>query len=399
MARPSKSAAIDYTTHHDLTHGLLERAVCPVDRPFVLVKDADKKGLRLRVTKAGGKHWQFETRIKGKLFTRALGEWPTVSIAEAKEEAHRLRGLAEKGTDPREIERQQQAEREAAQAAARAAQAAAQAAAEAAQAQATARATTVGEAWHTYLQERRAHWGERHYQDHVVLARAGGQPAQRGTRGRGVTLPGPLHSLMALALVELTPAAVEAWANTQGKARPTSARLAWRLLRAFLSWCSEHPDLGPIVGNVNAAKTRRAREALGKAGTKEDALLREQLPGWFAAVRAVGNPAIAAYLQTLLLIGARPGEVLELRWEDINTQWRGLTIRDKVEGTRVIPLTPYVWHLLNALPRRGEYVFASASKPTQPISKPHTTHASACQVAGIENHPFQGVWKETIVVS
>ena len=83
MARPSKSAAIDYTTPHDLTHGLLERAACPADRPFVLVKDADKKGLRLRVTQAGGKHWQFETRIKGKLFTRALGEWPAVSIAEA----------------------------------------------------------------------------------------------------------------------------------------------------------------------------------------------------------------------------------------------------------------------------------------------------------------------------
>ena len=45
MARPSKSAAIDYTTPHDLTHGLLERAACPADRPFVLVKDADKKGI------------------------------------------------------------------------------------------------------------------------------------------------------------------------------------------------------------------------------------------------------------------------------------------------------------------------------------------------------------------
>ena len=26
----------------------------------------------------------------------------------------------------------------------------------------------------------------------------------------------------------------------------------------------------------------------------------------------------------------------------MNTQWKGLTIRDKVEGERVIPLTPYV---------------------------------------------------------
>jgi integrase len=104
MARPSKTAAIDYTATHDLTHGLLERSTCPDGVAFVLLRDRDKKGLRLRVTKAGGKHWQFETRIKGKLFTRALGEWPAVGLDVARKEAHRLRGLAEQGIDPREGE-------------------------------------------------------------------------------------------------------------------------------------------------------------------------------------------------------------------------------------------------------------------------------------------------------
>ena len=101
MARPSKNALIDFSVAHDLTHGLLDRAVCPLGKSFVLIKDAEKKGLRLRVTAAGGKHWQFETRVKGKLFTRALGEWPTISISDARVEAHRLRGLTEQGVDPR----------------------------------------------------------------------------------------------------------------------------------------------------------------------------------------------------------------------------------------------------------------------------------------------------------
>ncbi|APW47342.1 tyrosine-type recombinase/integrase [Rhodoferax antarcticus] len=114
MARQSKTAAIDYTLTHDLTAGLLERAKCPDGVPFVLLKDTDKKGLRLRITKAGGKHWQFETRVKGKLFTRALGEWPTVTIGDARAKAHDLRGLTEQGTDPRILERQQQAEIESA---------------------------------------------------------------------------------------------------------------------------------------------------------------------------------------------------------------------------------------------------------------------------------------------
>ena len=109
MARPSKTAAIDFTAAHDLTHGLLDRAACPDGVAFVLLRDAVKKGLRLRITKAGGKHWQFETRIKGKLFTRALGEWPSVGLDVARKEAHRLRGLAEQGIDPRAGEAQEKA--------------------------------------------------------------------------------------------------------------------------------------------------------------------------------------------------------------------------------------------------------------------------------------------------
>ena len=140
MARPSKTAAIDYDAAHELTHGLLERAACPEGSLFTLVRDADKKGLRLRITKAGGKHWQFETRIKGKLFTRAMGQWPAVSIDDAKAEAHRLRGLTERGLDPRELEREQQAAKDKA-IADQAAKAAHQAQQEAAQ------ALSVGEAW------------------------------------------------------------------------------------------------------------------------------------------------------------------------------------------------------------------------------------------------------------
>ena len=36
---------------------------------------------------------------------------------------------------------------------------------------------------------------------------------------------------------------------------------------------------------------KKTREALGRDTAKQDALLREQLPGWFDAVRQIGNPA------------------------------------------------------------------------------------------------------------
>jgi integrase len=151
-------------------------------------------------------------------------------------------------------------------------------------------------------------------------------------------------------------------------------------------------------------------------------LQREQLSVWFEAVQKIANPVIAAYLQTLLLTGARPGEVIALRWEDLNTKWKGLTIRDKVEGVRVIPLTPYVATVLDTLPRRNEWVFASAralkmdqhniqrrqvkaakvgkdapvpevsqSSFTGHITEPNHAHTAACTVAGIDGLTLHGL--------
>jgi hypothetical protein len=204
VARPSKTAAIDYNAAHDLTHGLLDRAACPDGVPFVLVRDADKKGLRLRVTKAGGKHWQFETRIKGKIFTRALGGWPAVSIDQAKSEAHRLRGLTELGTDPRELERQQQTEKVTARAAAESA--------------AIAASLTFGEAWGVYVADRKAYWGEWQYQDQLTLGDAGGLKPKRG-KPNTLTRARPLHPLMKMRLVDITTDVVEDWAATEAKTR------------------------------------------------------------------------------------------------------------------------------------------------------------------------------------
>lgn len=360
-----------------LTAGRVADFACPNGKSQAFLWDTDTPALALRVTPTGRKTYVFESRLHGSTIRVNIGTAAEWSIEAARTKAQGLKMMVDCGTDPREVERQQQA----AQAAQKAA--------------AAVKAVTVEKAWTAYLDDRRQHWGDRHYQDHEKLARAGGATANRGTRGRGVTIDGPMRPLMAMRLQDLTAPAIETWAAEQAKTRPTPARLSWRLLRAFLAWCAEHPEYSAVVPAKNPAKTRRTREALGKAGVKQDALLREQLPAWFAAVRNIGNPAISAYLQTLLLTGARPGEVLAMRWEDMNTQWRGLTIRDKVEGERVIPLTPYVHQLLATLPRRSEWVFASAlrepGKPSQPIAKPHHAHATACKVAGIEGLTFHGL--------
>ena len=356
-----------------LTAGRVDAFTCPAGKSQAFLWDTEAPALALRVTPTGRKTYVFESRLNGATLRVNIGtatDWP---LEKARGEAQRLKMLVDSGTDPRELERQQQADRAAAKAAA------------------AVQAATVGEAWAAYVAERTPHWGELHRNDHERLTREGGKTANRGTRGRGVTIAGPLHPLMGLALRDLTPTVIEAWAAHEAQTRPTAARLAWRLLKAFLGWCAEQPEYAPVLPSTNPAKTKKAREALGKAKAKDDSLLKEQLPAWFDAVRSIDNPAVAAYLQTLLLTGARPGEVLAMRWNDLNTQWKGLTIRDKVEGERVIPLTPYVYNLLAALPRRNEFVFASSRNENTPLTEPNHAHDKACKVAAIDGLTLHGL--------
>jgi integrase len=373
MARPKKTEAPDLARSCDLTAGAIERLSCPLDKQQAFLRDSKAPGLRVRVTTAGAKSFVFEAKLNRQTIRRTIGDVRAWSIEAARTEANRLRVTLDTGTDPREVERQQQADKATQTAAA------------------AAHAVTVGEVWAAYLEARRPQWGERHYQDHLTLSKAGGEIANRGTRGRGVTIAGPIFPLLALPLRDLNATAIEAWAANEAKTRPTPARLAWRCLKAFLSWCAEQPEYARVLPSVNPAKTKKTREALGKAGIKQDALMREQLPVWFDAVRQISNPVIAAYLQTLLLTGARPGEVLALRWEEINLKWRGLTIRDKVEGERVIPLTPYVSHLLHSLPRRNEWVFSSATAAGGVLTIPRSPHGAACAVAGIDDLTLHGL--------
>ena len=380
MARPKKSETPDLSDRVNLTAGAIERLTCPAGKQQAFMRDSEAPGLRVRVTAAGAKSFVYEAKLNRQTIRRTIGDVKLWSIEQARTEARRLAVVLDNGQDPREIERQQQADKAAAKVAA------------AAKAEADkAAALTVGEVWGDYIAKRRPFWGELHYRDHIDKAKAGGLPSGRRGGGKQLTKPGPLAALMPLALKDLDQATIERWAANEGKTRPSSARLAWRLLTVFLTWCAEQPEYANLLPDKNPAKTKKAREALGKAGTKSDVLQREQLAAWFAAVQQIQNPVIAACLQMMLLTGARPGEVLALRWEDVNTQWKGISIRDKVEGTREIPATPYMLHLLAALPRRNEWVFSSPTSASGRLTEPNNPHTRACAAAGLEGLTLHGL--------
>lgn len=364
MARPAKDQVVDLTRPATLSVGLLDRLVCPPGKKQAFLRDAATPGLRVRVSDTGTKTFVVERKIGQQTVRRAIGDIRAWSIQAAQGEARRLHALIGQGVVP--------------------------------EARTTPPVvpppptdTPAGTAWAAYIADRRDKWGVIHLGDHLKMSDAGGKPF---ARGKGTTKPGVLRPLLVGNLCDITPVVVDAWATEQARTRATSARLALRMFSAFLNWCREQPEFAADVpAGALATKSRRTREALGKAKPKQDALLREQLPAWFAAARTLTNATVGAYLQVLLLTGARPGEVRALRWADVDWAWRGMGIQDKVEGARVIPLTPYVAALLSALPRRNQWVFSSDEAASGALASPNKAHHKVCLVAGIAPLTLHGL--------
>lgn len=328
--------------------------------------DGKQLGLGLRVTASGAKSYIFQTELHGKTMRITIGNYPAWSISDAQTEAARLKVKTDQGIDPR----QEAADKKAADQAATAAK----------KAREEREIVTVGQAWKEYVTARKPLWSELHIRDHDKVMQAGGDARKRSKK---LTEPGSLASLAKIRLVDLTPELVTEWAQAEAVIRPTRARLALRLLRAFLNWCGRHSTYKAIVIS-NPAQNNDAKESLGKAKVKHDVLQREQLPAWFNAVKQIQNPIISAYLQTLLLTGARREEIASLRWEDIDFQWNSMTIKDKVEDFRIIPLTPYISHLLVTLPRRNQWVFSSLTAANGRLTDPSIAHRKACAIAGLD---------------
>jgi integrase len=74
----------------------------PKDKPYKL---ADEKGLYLFVQASGGKLWRFDYRFDGKRKTLALGAYPEVSLADARNKRYEARNLLANDTDPSETKK------------------------------------------------------------------------------------------------------------------------------------------------------------------------------------------------------------------------------------------------------------------------------------------------------
>jgi hypothetical protein len=311
-----------------LTPERIRRFTRSPDTKQAFLWDTDSPRLAVRAT-AGAKSFIFETKLNRSTIRITIGDVRAWNLDAARAESNRLQSLVDQGIDPREQKRERIA------------------ASETKREELRRQDVTVSEAWTAYIEARKPRWSARHLQNHLTLAQAGGVKRKSGRHpGEAeTTRPGPVHSLLNHRLGDIDVNAMKAWLSNEIERGPSQAEQAFRVFRTFIGWCAEHDDYKSVV-KTDACTSKTLREMVPKVKPKDDVLQKEQLSSWFDAVRRIQNNVIAAYLQALLLTGARREELAGLTWDGIDFQWKTITIHDKVEGERTIPLTPYVAALL-----------------------------------------------------
>jgi len=365
------------------TAGRVSAFKCAEGKKDSFLWDEKQPGLGLRAFASGKKTYIYQVWVNGRTQRAVIGPVESFDIEEARAEAKKLDALASQNISPAKVKREK-------------------AAAELAEEKEVKRGSvTFGTVWAEYVDANKSDWGQKHYQDHLNFIQAPGLPCDRGRR---VTKAGCLFPLIGVKLGELTASVIKRWLDNENKSRPGVAAQSYRLLFACLSWCNEQPDYAGLL-DVVALKSKAVKKTVTKLKARDDVLQREQLPAFFAELLKIANPVISAYVQTLLLTGARRNELMGLQWADVDFKWQSMTIRDKgtskgsIAGVRVIPLTPYVASLLNQLPRRNQWVFSSPMGKDGKLVDPRKSFDPAVIAAGIEGLTLHGLRRSFATLS
>jgi integrase len=354
-----------------LTYKVIDSAKCEPDKAQSFIWDTDANGFGLRITSNGAKAFIFQAKLNGKTVRIKIGSPKDWQIDEARKEARSLRVLVDKGEDPRqiraekdrELEQKEQDEKN--------------------------RSLVVYDLWDEYLKSNSGSWSYRHYRDHLNLAKKGGQKKKRG---KGLTVDGVIYPLMQLKLSEVTAQYLIDWIKVEKAIRENNARQGFEAFRTFWRWCASRNEYKAYV-DPSIVDSADLRKVIPKKKNKSmDTMDKIHMKAWFQEVGIIQNRVISAYLQVLLLVGARREELAEMRWCDVDFRWKSIWIKDKVkEEGRKIPLTPYVASLLNSLPKRNEWVFSSTASQSGRLIDPSSAHIDALKKAGIPHVTLHGL--------
>ena len=320
----------------NLTKTYIDRLPRPPAGKQALYWDDQQRGLGIRVT-AGSKVFIFQARLHDKTIRTTIGDFPTWNVQKAQEQARALMVMVDKGKDPRQVAKKQAEEN-----------------------------VTLSQVFEQFKKERPlkertkadyAYYMQRYFEDWSTK---------------------PVNRIDATMVTKRYQDLVARVGAAQGS-------VAMRMLRSVLNFAKAVYGASVLPENPVASLT--AKRAWLRNNVRTDHLRTHEIKPFIDALRAWENPVMGAYLEFVLMTGARRTEAATLRWKDVDMKAGVLTFKDTKNHTdRLMPITPRIGELLNAMKalKMGEYVFASFGKSGKPthLSEPRKALAAANTVAG-----------------
>ena len=311
-------------------HGRLTDQQCKGAKPGPTtyeLPDGTVPGLALRVTAGGTKAWTLRAYLRGKRVRSDLGEYPAVSLAEARALAQEARKLAERGSDP----------------------------AEAVLPPLPPPGATVADVCARWLDTKAANRSQpqerRRMALHVLPI--------LGSRAMGSVTKGDVHRL------------VHDIAFRPDRPLPVEANRVATSLKGMFAWAVEAGiiDASPAATLRKPTKMEPSAERL--RSDTEPLLSTEELAQlWNAAASAPSN-VLPDLLRVMLLVPLRRDELTDLEWAEVRPRfvgdgWRGPALvigAERMKGRRpaTVPLPAAALAIMDSrrpATERGRYVFS-----------------------------------------
>jgi integrase len=308
------------TPKRDLTDRRIKALKPAPSGKRVIEWDAQVSGFGVRVTDRGHKSYVLVTRYPddpSRPAIRAIGNYPSMSLARAREIAREWRDDIAKGIDPKD---KAEAARRDAEAARRETE--------------RRRANTFRAAFDSFAQE------------HLSTLRTGAVIA-------GVIKKHVVPAFGDRPLAEITRDDGDELLRSIAKRTPTHARRIRSYLHKFGVWAEEE---------------RRAKESpfarlkrFGKEQKRDRVLSLPEIRAIWRASAEVG--AFGRAVRLMLATAQRRGEVGEMEWRELDDErkvWLIPRERFKADRAHVVPLSPLALSILADCPKLGRHVFASA---------------------------------------
>jgi integrase len=316
------------------TKPLLESLPTPEARERAVYHDThkDSAGLQLRVT-ASAKAFFVQKRIDGVPQRVTLGQFPDMTIEQARKEAAIIKAEIAAGKNPAEIERAKRAE------------------------------LTFGEFWKEYLER-------------YAKIRKKPRTVQEDEKTfRNYLAPFAARKLSKISKADCQKLHHEIAAKTSGAT-------ANRALAVFSGALGVAQDWGYLPGDNPAKAVKRFKE------TARDRFIQsDEMPRFWQALLDEPNRDFADAFMLSLLTGMRRSDVLAMRWEQISLERGEWRIPDPKNGEPLtVPLVGEVVRLLQERrqPAGGEWVFPGDGN-TGHLVEPKTAWKRILERAGIEN--------------